>query len=170
MGCGKKTEPIDTATNLATLEMAGTHWQLTVDDQGNAVWTAARSAGAEGLDTDRARDLKLSGGRQRAGHRPDGMREPGPGQLLGLRPLLGPGGDQELPHGVGRGFPEGPNGGEFPPRLGDARGLMTLNPKLLDIRVVKGWATGSRQLGGARSELGCVSHPTKRSPPVVYKP
>ena len=56
-----------------------------------------------------------------------------------------------------------------PPRLGDARGLMTLNPKLLDIRVVKGWATGSRQLGGARSELGCVSHPTKRSPPVVYK-
>ena len=34
MGCGKKTEPIDTATNLATLEMAGTHWQLTVDDQG----------------------------------------------------------------------------------------------------------------------------------------
>ena len=60
MGCGKKTEPIDTATNLATLEMAGTHWQLTVDDQGNAVWTAARSAGAEGPDTDRARDLKLS--------------------------------------------------------------------------------------------------------------
>ena len=43
MGCGKKTEPIDTATNSATLEMAGTHWQLTVDDQGNAVWTAARS-------------------------------------------------------------------------------------------------------------------------------
>ena len=43
-----------------TLEMAGTHWQLTVDDQGNAVWTAARSAGAEGPDTDRARDLKLS--------------------------------------------------------------------------------------------------------------
>ena len=43
--------------NLATLEMAGT---LTVDDQGNAVWTAARSAGAEGPDTDRARDLKLS--------------------------------------------------------------------------------------------------------------
>ena len=41
MGCGKKTEPIDTANNLATLEMAGTHWQLTVDDQGNAVWTAA---------------------------------------------------------------------------------------------------------------------------------
>ena len=36
MGCGKKTEPIDTATNSATLEMAGTHWQLTVDDQGNA--------------------------------------------------------------------------------------------------------------------------------------
>ena len=36
-----------------------------------------------------------------------------------------------------------------PPRLGDARGLMTLNPKLLDIRVVKGWATGSRQLGSA---------------------
>ena len=33
---------------------------LTVDDQGNAVWTAARSAGAEGPDTDRARDLKLS--------------------------------------------------------------------------------------------------------------
>ena len=60
MGCGKKTELIDTATNLATLEMAGTHWQLTVDDQGNAVWTAARSAGAEGPDTDRARDLKLS--------------------------------------------------------------------------------------------------------------
>ena len=60
MGCGKKTEPIDTATNSATLEMAGTHWQLTVDDQGNAVWTAARSAGAEGPDTDRARDLKLS--------------------------------------------------------------------------------------------------------------
>ena len=60
MGCGKKTEPIDTANNLATLEMAGTHWQLTVDDQGNAVWTAARSAGAEGPDTDRARDLKLS--------------------------------------------------------------------------------------------------------------
>ena len=60
MGCGKKTEPIDTATNSATLEMAGTHWQLTVDDQGNAVWTAARSAGAEGADTDRARDLKLS--------------------------------------------------------------------------------------------------------------
>ena len=60
MGCGKKTKPIDTATNLATLEMAGTHWQLTVDDQGNAVWTAARSAGAEGPDTDRARDLKLS--------------------------------------------------------------------------------------------------------------
>ena len=60
MGCDKKTEPIDTATNLATLEMAGTHWQLTVDDQGNAVWTAARSAGAEGPDTDRARDLKLS--------------------------------------------------------------------------------------------------------------
>ena len=57
-----------------------------------------------------------------------------------------------------------------PPRMGDARGLITLNPKLLDIRVVKGWATGSRQLGGARSELGCVSHPTKRSPPVVYKP
>ena len=56
MGCGKKTEPIDTATNSATLEMGGTHWQLTVDDQGNAVWTAARSAGAE----DRARDLKLS--------------------------------------------------------------------------------------------------------------
>ena len=56
MGCGKKTEPIDTATNSATLEMAGTHWQLTVDDQGNA----ARSAGAEGFDTDRARDLKLS--------------------------------------------------------------------------------------------------------------
>ena len=76
MGCGKKTDPIDTATNLATLEMAGTHWQLTVDDQGNAVWTEARSAGAD---------------------RPDGMREPGPGQLLGLR-LLGPGGDQELPH------------------------------------------------------------------------
>ena len=48
------------ATNSATLEMAGTHWQLTVDDQGNAVWTAARSAGAEGPDTDRARDLKLS--------------------------------------------------------------------------------------------------------------
>ena len=41
MGCGKKTEPIDTATNSATLEMGGTHWQLTVDDQGNAVWTAA---------------------------------------------------------------------------------------------------------------------------------
>ena len=60
MGCGKKTEPIDTANNLATLEMAGTHWQLTVYDQGNAVWTAARSAGAEGPDTDRARDLKLS--------------------------------------------------------------------------------------------------------------
>ena len=60
MGCGKKTDPIDTATNLATLEMAGTHWQLTVDDQGNAVWTEARSAGAEGPDTDRARDLKLS--------------------------------------------------------------------------------------------------------------
>ena len=60
MGCGKKTEPIDTATNSATLEMAGTHWQLTVDDQGNAVWTAARPAGAEGPDTDRARDLKLS--------------------------------------------------------------------------------------------------------------
>ena len=60
MGCGKKTEPIDTASNLATLEMAGTHWQLTVDDQGNAVWTAARSAGADGPDTDRARDLKLS--------------------------------------------------------------------------------------------------------------
>ena len=60
MGCGKKTEPIDTATNLATLEMAGTHWQLTVDDQTNAVWMAARSAGAEGPDTDRARDLKLS--------------------------------------------------------------------------------------------------------------
>ena len=60
MGCGKKTEPIDTATNSATLEMVGTHWQLTVDDQGNAVWTAARSAGAEGPDTDRARDLKLS--------------------------------------------------------------------------------------------------------------
>ena len=60
MGCGKKTEPIDTATNSATLEMGGTHWQLTVDDQGNAVWTAARSAGAEGPDTDRARDLKLS--------------------------------------------------------------------------------------------------------------
>ena len=36
-----------------------------------------------------------------------------------------------------------------PPRLGDARGLITLNPKLLDIRVVKGWATGSRQLGSA---------------------
>ena len=34
-----------------------------------------------------------------------------------------------------------------PPRLGDAKGLITLNPKLLDIRVVKGWATGSRQLG-----------------------
>ena len=98
MGCGKKTEPIDTATNLATLEMAGTHWQLTVDDQGNAVWTAARSAGAEGPDTDRARpQAQRLGGRQRAGHRPDGMREPGPGQLLGLRPLLGPGGDQELP-------------------------------------------------------------------------
>ena len=31
-----------------------------MDDQGNAVWTAARSAGAEGPDTDRARDLKLS--------------------------------------------------------------------------------------------------------------
>ena len=31
----------------------------------------------------------------------------------------------------------------------DARGLITLNPKLLDIRVVKGWATGSRQLGSA---------------------
>ena len=60
MGCGKKTDPIDTATNLATLQMAGTHWQLTVDDQGNAVWTEARSAGAEGPDTDRARDLKLS--------------------------------------------------------------------------------------------------------------
>ena len=56
MGCGKKTEPIDTATNSATLVMVGTHWQLTVDDQGNAVWTAA----AEGPDTDRARDLKLS--------------------------------------------------------------------------------------------------------------
>ena len=26
MGCGKKTEPIDTASNLATLEMAGTHF------------------------------------------------------------------------------------------------------------------------------------------------
>ena len=36
-----------------------------------------------------------------------------------------------------------------PPRLGDARGLITLNPKLLDIRAVKGWATGSRQLGSA---------------------
>ena len=36
-----------------------------------------------------------------------------------------------------------------PPRVGDARGLITLNPKLLDIRVVKGWATGSRQLGSA---------------------
>ena len=36
-----------------------------------------------------------------------------------------------------------------PPRLGDARRLITLNPKLLDIRVVKGWATGSRQLGSA---------------------
>ena len=58
MGCGKKTEPIDTATNSATLVMG--HWQLTVDDQGNAVWTAARAAGAEGPDTDRARDLKLS--------------------------------------------------------------------------------------------------------------
>ena len=42
------------------LKLVGTHWQLTVDDQGNAVWTAARSAGAEGPDTDRARDLKLS--------------------------------------------------------------------------------------------------------------
>ena len=49
MGCGKKTEPIDTATNSATLEMAGTHWQLTVDDQGNAVWTAARSANPKTL-------------------------------------------------------------------------------------------------------------------------
>ena len=45
---------------MATLEMAGTHWQLTVDDQTNAVWTAARCAGADGPDTDRARDLKLS--------------------------------------------------------------------------------------------------------------
>ena len=42
------------------------------------------------------------------------MREPGPGQLLGLRPLLGPGGDQELPHGAGRGVP-----GERPPLPGD---------------------------------------------------
>ena len=50
------------------------------------------------------------------------MREPGPGQLLGLRPLLGPGGDQELPHGVGRGFPEGPNGGEASIAGGQGRG------------------------------------------------
>ena len=34
-------------------------------------------------------------------------------------------------------------------RAGDARGLITLNPKLLDILAVKGWATGSRQLGSA---------------------
>ena len=95
--------------------MAGTHWQLTVDDQGNAVWTAARSAGADGPDTDRARDLKLSASVDVSElDRPDGVREPGPGQLLGFCPLLGPGGDQKLPHGAGRGFSEGPNGGKAP--------------------------------------------------------
>ena len=52
-----------------------------------------------------------------------------------------------------------------PPRLGDARGLMTLNPKLLDIRVVKGWATGSRQLGGARRVSWGVSHTQRSAPP-----
>ena len=70
------------------------------------------------------------GRRQRAGHRPDGMREPGPGQLLGLRPLLGPGGDQELPHGAGRGVPEGPNGGEasIAGRQGRGPGMQGLPP------------------------------------------
>ena len=71
---------------------------MTVDDQGNAVWTAARSAGAEGPDTDRARDLKPARTRT--------------SQLLGLRPR--PGGDQELPHRAGRGVSDGPTGGEAP--------------------------------------------------------
>ena len=110
MGCGKKTEPIDTATNL---EMAGTHWQLTVDDQGNAVWTAARSAGAEGPDTDRARDLKLSAlvDVSELATNPMACENPDQASFSDF-PLLGPGGDQELPHGAGRGFPDGPNGGE----------------------------------------------------------
>ena len=34
-------------------------------------------------------------------------------------------------------------------KIGGRQGVDTLNPKLLDIRVVKGWATGSRQLGSA---------------------
>ena len=85
MGCGKKTEPIDTATNSATLEMAGTHWQLTVDDQGNAVWTAARSAGAEGPDTDRARDLKLSASVDVSELATDPI-EPGPGSFSDFVP------------------------------------------------------------------------------------
>ena len=58
------------------------------------------------------------------------MREPGPGQLLGLRPLLGPGGDQELPHGAGRGVPDGPNGGEasIAGRQGRGPGMQGLPP------------------------------------------
>ena len=44
------------------------------------------------------------------------------------------------------GQPTRPQAQLVPPRVGDARGLITLNPKLLDIRVVKG---GSRQLGSA---------------------
>ena len=132
MGCGKKTDPIDTATNLATLEMAGTHWQLTVDDQGNAVWTEARSAGAEGPDTDRARDLKLSASVDVSELATDPMACENPDQasFFGLRALLGPGGDQELPHGAGRGVPDGPNGGEasIAGRQGRGPGMQGFHP------------------------------------------
>ena len=99
MGCGKKTEPIDTATNSATLEMAGTHWQLTVDDQCNAVWTAARSAGAEGPDTDRARDLKLSASVDVSELATDPMACENPDQASFSDFVP----DQELPHGAREG-------------------------------------------------------------------
>ena len=131
MGCGKKTEPIDTATNSATLEMAGTHWQLTVDDQGNAVWTAARSAGAEGPDTDRARDLKLSALVDVSELATDPMACENPDQAsFSDFALLGPGGDQELPHGAGRGVSDGPTGGEAPiaRRQGRGPGMQSLPP------------------------------------------
>ena len=81
--------------------MAGTHWQLTVDDQGNAVWTAARSAGAEGPD--RARDLKLSASVDVSELATDPMACENPDQasFSDFVPLLGPGSDQE-PSGTAR--------------------------------------------------------------------
>ena len=120
MGCGKKTEPIDTANNLATLEMAGTHWQLTVDDQGTAVWTAARSAGAEGPDTDRTRDLKLSASVDVSELATDPMACENPDQAS-FSDFV-PSSVRAVIRNCPMEFPEGPNGGEASIAGGQGRG------------------------------------------------